>query len=144
VAPLTVEAVKAALDAAQGVRAQAAKRLGVTRSAITHFIDRHPEMLEVLDEIRESHVDLGEAKLLLALNAGEGWAIRYFLENHGAHRGYGRKVTVKGDPTAPIEHRAAGPDYAQLVRDKVLSIDELKAARDLQRKIEAASGAARD
>lgn len=116
---LTVEQVVAALTATGGARAAAAQRLGVTRSAITHFVNRHPEVADAIEEIRGTFVDLSEAALIKAARAGEGWAVRYMLDNHGSELGYGRKVTLRGDPAHPIQHQSQEAyDYSKLTREE--------------------------
>lgn len=101
---LTIDLVIEALRVSSGIRSVAARKLGVTRQAITNFGRRHPELAEAESEIRDELVDLAEGKLLTAVNKGEFNAIRYFLDNHGSDAGYGKKrLELSTQPGAPLE-----------------------------------------
>lgn len=77
-----------ALQASRGMIATAARLLGCTRQTIYDAIVRHPEINHVVAGERELMLDHAELKLQEAIDAGEGWAVRYFLSTQGQARGY--------------------------------------------------------
>jgi hypothetical protein len=105
----TVSDYAKALKEAQGYISGAAQLLDVTPSAVYKAIDRHPSLRELqqmlVEDRRLPALDMSEAKLMEAVCAGKAWAIKYFLNNQGAERGYGRKLSLEaevrpGDPIA--------------------------------------------
>jgi hypothetical protein len=68
----------------------------VSRPTLCRYIGKHPELQKVIDETQDELTDLGEGKLIDAMRQGEGWAIKYFLDNFGQKRGYGiRKLAFR-------------------------------------------------
>ena len=105
----TVSDYAKALQEAKGYVSGAAELLEVTPSAVYKAIQRHPSLRELQHQLDEDRrlpaLDLSEARLMEAVCAGKAWAIKYFLNNHGAERGYGRKLALDaevrpGDPLA--------------------------------------------
>lgn len=78
-----------ALKLSGGIIAGAAKILSCDRSLITDAMERDPSLKEAQTSARENDLDYCETKLRAAYGAGEGWAIRFFLERAGRHRGWG-------------------------------------------------------
>lgn len=117
---LTVAEVVGALRSAAGIRSLAAQILKVDRSTITHFIKRHPAIEDVEAEIRNELLDLSEGKLVEKIRDGDTGSIRYYLDTHGAERGYGRKVTLKTDPDNPLRltNEPTREDYSKLSREE--------------------------
>ena len=66
--------------------------LGCTREAIRLRVNRYPEIKQVLDEARESVIDVAEGALQRAVLNGEGWAIALTLKTIGKRRGYVEKT----------------------------------------------------
>ena len=66
--------------------------LGCSREAIRLRVNRFPEIREVLDESRESVIDVAEGALQRAVLNGEGWAIAFTLKTIGKRRGYVEKT----------------------------------------------------
>lgn len=141
---LTVEQVVRALRASAGVRSLAAQALGVDRSTITHFAKRHPEIEAIEEDIRETYLDIAEAKLVQAINAGEMQAVRYFLDQHGAARGYGRKTTLRTDPNEPLLTKDVGAasDVAAAVKSGKITVADLKQLRAIAAKVQGAGNGA--
>ncbi len=86
--------IAAALKEAQGVVADAADKLGVPRHTVERRIKAGGIVGRAFDEARETILDTAEAELGKAVSKGEPWAIRYFLDNRGADRGYGKRETL--------------------------------------------------
>lgn len=65
--------------------------MGVHRSAITRFMQKHPELAEFESEIIENQLDFTEAKLFEKIRNGDTRAITYYLDAKGQDRGFGLK-----------------------------------------------------
>jgi len=89
--------VKAALIEARGNVSRAAKNLGVARGNLYRtYIDKHEELQECLNDIREGWTDQTEDKLVEAVENGEAWAVCFYLKCQGKKRGYIEKLLLGG------------------------------------------------
>jgi predicted transcriptional regulator len=77
-----------------GVQALIAQRLGVSRSAVTQFIQSHPFLIDELESAREEIMDLAESKLYEKINKGDSKDIHFLLERLGAKRGFALKQEI--------------------------------------------------
>lgn len=77
-----------AMKGSAGIITVIANRVGVTRKAIYEYLVKNPDLNELLISERESVLDMAESKLLNKLNAGEDWAIKFYLTTIGRKRGY--------------------------------------------------------
>ncbi len=84
----TIKQCKEAIRKNHGFITRAAKALNITRDALAKRIQVNPELQEVVEDVRESRLDLAEDGLLQALIDNERWAIEYFLKFKGRDRGY--------------------------------------------------------
>lgn len=102
----TVHDYADALREAKGYVSGAAQILDVTPSAVYKAIKRHPSLSELqqlfVEDRRQPALDVGEAKLMEAVWAGKSWAIKYYLNNQGAERGYGPKLALEGKLSAEL------------------------------------------
>jgi hypothetical protein len=87
-AKLTVKLVEEKLREYRGNCAAVGRAFDVTRSAVAHYIERHPSLHCVLRECREVMKDHAESALHRAIIDGEPWAICFFLKCQGKDRGY--------------------------------------------------------
>jgi hypothetical protein len=89
-----------ALQEAQGYVSIAAQILGITPSGVQKAIQRHSSLRALHQRLavdrRLPALDMGEAKLMEAVREGKSWAVKYLLDNHGAERGYGRRLALNG------------------------------------------------
>ena len=69
-----------------------AQLLGCTREAIRLRVNKYPEIKKVVDESRDSVIDVAESALQRAVLNGEGWAIAFTLKTIGKRRGYVEKT----------------------------------------------------
>lgn len=103
---LTVAQVEEALRLSGGIRAYAAQRLSVNRSTITRFMAKHPELVEVEQEIVDTLLDRAEAKLFKKIDQECESSIHFFLRERGKERGYGRRhYEHSGVGGGPIQYR---------------------------------------
>ena len=90
-ARITKKKFKEACRGSGGVGAVVAKSIGVTRGAIYHYLKKHPEMKEFLDEEGEQILDVAEHNIDQAIVAGDLDRSQWALTNRkkGKARGYG-------------------------------------------------------
>lgn len=72
-----------------------ATHFGVARNSMYRFIERH-NLQSVLDESRESLVDIAETALKRAVVGGEAWAVCFTLKTQGKRRGYVERIEQTG------------------------------------------------
>jgi hypothetical protein len=77
-----------ALKQSRGMIAVAARKVGCARKTIYRRLEDSEELQEVLAEARDFTTDVAELKLFSAIEAGEGWAVKYYLSTQGKDRGY--------------------------------------------------------
>jgi len=71
------------------------KVLGVCRSDLRARIHRTPELLELMEELRESNIDLAENKLMQLVEQGHFPSINLLLRSVGKARGYSESLEIK-------------------------------------------------
>ena len=98
------------LRTSRGMIATAARLLGCSRQTLYDAIARHPELNAVVDGERELMLDTAELKLQEAIEAGEGWAVKFMLATQGHRRGYieRQRVDVKDQQLTLIVDRSCG------------------------------------
>ena len=94
--PLTItdEQIEETLYKCLGNVSSAAKMLGLSRQWLKQRIDRSNKLSSVLNESRDTIIDIAELKLIKAVESGEPWAISLILKTLGKVRGYSEKVDV--------------------------------------------------
>lgn len=94
-----------ALKACRGLIYIAAKRIGCSPQTIYNHIEKHPEIREIIDNLRQEPVDKAEVKLEAAVDKGQPWAIKYLLSTQGKKRGYVQREEkeLTGAEGAPIQ-----------------------------------------
>jgi hypothetical protein len=100
--------VAAALKKSAGVLSGAAQILAQAygscdRETVRNYLERYPRLRQVVDETIEHTLDLAEHKLISAIDKDHDWAIRFFLETKGKHRGYTKRQEITGSMTARLE-----------------------------------------
>lgn len=92
---LSVADVAVALYKCGGFISIASRLLDVPGDAIQKLIARSEELQEIVNDIRESYLDLAEDKLIGLIKGGNLDAIKYFLNYKGGSRGYGIDMLAK-------------------------------------------------
>jgi hypothetical protein len=77
-----------AIDETKGLLTVAARRLGCSPDTIHRYRKIHPKIEEAIQNARNSITDLAEAALYKAIQAGEAWAVCFYLKTQGKGRGY--------------------------------------------------------
>lgn len=100
--------VAAALQKSAGVLAGAAQILAQAygscdRETVRIYLKRYPRLRQIADETVERTLDLAEHKLIAAIDNDHDWAIRFYLETKGKHRGYTKRWEHTGAEGHAIE-----------------------------------------
>ena len=105
---------KLAVEGTGGVQSAIASKLGVTRQSVNVYINKFPEMKELLDEERTKIVDMAENKLYVAAKDGQKWAIEKILHTIGKDRGLKEvqetETTHKGEGITLVITNANGDE----------------------------------
>ena len=109
---LSVDRVAEQLRAHEGNLAAVGRAFGVTRTAVSLYVTRHPELIAVRDEARESMKDDAESVLYRQVKEGEAWAVCFFLKTQAKDRGYIERTEVEQTTNARlvIEEDVVGDD----------------------------------
>lgn len=95
------QAVIEAINAACGVKTEAARLLGCHRHTITNYAKRHPEVAEALVDANDQLLDEAETALIDLVRERDFRAIRYVLNCKGRERGWGdRRDQQKANSTS--------------------------------------------
>lgn len=106
----TVEEYALALRESKGLVTHAAKRLGVTHEAMRQRLLRSPTLQQVRAEAREALVDIAESSLFRQIEAGEAWAVCFFLKTQAKDRGYVERSEDHRQITGDIRIRIEAVD----------------------------------
>ena len=98
----SVDQVAAALRSCDGLRMPTARKLKVTYQTLKGYLERHPELEDIIDECDEDMVDLSESKLKKHIKAGSLDAVKYHLDRKGKKRGYVRQQEIAGVVDKPL------------------------------------------
>lgn len=90
-----------------------ARELGRSRPKLVAYVNKTPEVLALLEDIREQVVDQAEQNIYAAVDAGDLAASKFVLQTLGRDRGYVERKQVEGsldlnfDPKAELERKLA-------------------------------------
>lgn len=112
---LTVKGVAEQLRKYYGIQSNVARAYGVTPSAVSQYISKHPELQAVVAECEDTILDIGESALYASVIEKDPWAVKFLLSTKGKRRGYVERTEheVSGRGGKPIEVRAI--DYRQAI-----------------------------
>ena len=91
----TAQQVIDALHATRGLVYLAAQRLGCDPDTIMNYCKRYPTVEQAKHDARGALLDMAEAKLFLAVQRDEAWAITFCLKTIGRSRGYGERLDLE-------------------------------------------------
>ena len=94
--------IKKAVEGSGGIVTIIARRLNRSRQQVYTYLEKYPDLKELVEEEREKIVDIAESKLIEKLKENKDWAISFVLKTLGKKRGYTEKVEVGGDLTTKI------------------------------------------
>lgn len=106
-----------ALELSEGNVAAAARYLGMTRTKIQERIDRCPDLINLLSDMREEVVDVAESNQLKRAKSGaDPNAERFVLQTLGKRRGWNTAaggMNGNGDITVTITQFAPVEDQSE-------------------------------
>lgn len=100
----TIEQMEKALRSVGGVVTAAASKLKCSPSTVRGYINEYPYLRNVLEQIQEENLDLGEGVVLVHMRQSNLEAAKFYLRHKGKARGYGVNepaVQVNVPPPAP-------------------------------------------
>lgn len=100
---LSITKAEKALREHNGIVLKAAEACGVTRKTFYRFMEKHPHLQEVREEVDETLLDVAEAHVITDLHAGERKTIRWYLDRKGKDRGYTTRQEQTGRDGGPLE-----------------------------------------
>ena len=89
---VTEQQLIAALRKWGGIKALAANECGVTRQTMQTRVENSKKLQDVIREIEEETLDLGEGHVVKGVREGDKDYVRMYLTQKGRRRGYGNKV----------------------------------------------------
>jgi hypothetical protein len=92
----TVQQVTLAIRRNKGLLTYAAEQLGCAEETIYNYMRRYPSVTAAVKRERERTKDIAELKLFEAIQAGEPWAIQFYLKTQGKTRGYVERQELTG------------------------------------------------
>ena len=90
----SLEQIKDAITKAGGFITIACKSLGCTRKTIYNYLEKYPELKEVVADIREHYLDIAEASLIQKVKDGNTPELLFYLKTQGKKRGYVEKQQI--------------------------------------------------
>lgn len=107
---VSVTQIKAALKASAGNVTEAARALGISRSALYQRINNSAELQATLVDAREELVDLAESALRKRIQRGDITAIIFTLKTLGKARGYVERQEHSGPDGGALTIRVVYAD----------------------------------
>lgn len=87
------EAMLKALSENYGLIKQSAEKAGISRETHYKWLDEDEKYRDAVELMRENNLDVAEYALMKMVEGLKDAAmIKWYLETHGASRGYGKKV----------------------------------------------------
>lgn len=107
----SVEEVAAALEKSKGMVSVAARMLDVSQQAVRQRISRHPTLQQVVKDAREATTDVAELRLYERIQAGEAWAVCFYLKTQAKDRGYVERTEYANAPGEAFTVEVRPADY---------------------------------
>ena len=108
--------VIAALRETKGTQYLAAKRLGVSAKTVQRYLDRYPDIRDIIDESRQELTDTSELKLWQAVQDGNLRAIFFVLRTQGKKRGYVERRELEHSGQLDVHVDASDEDRRKIMR----------------------------
>ncbi len=115
------------MASSRGVKSTICARLMCSRQTLDNYLEKYPELQKLVNDERETIVDLAENKLLAALNRDDMRAILFVLETMGKGRGWSKRTEVTGADGAPF---GLSPDVIELLR--AMGVEPTQAVKEFE------------
>ena len=117
-----VEDIAAALVECSGSLADVSDLLHVGRARVHAFVNNHPDLRELIVQLRESIVDRVERSVHERALAGDWKAERFLLTTLGRDRGYGSRVVVEDERDAALRAVLDGSSRAHVLPGDLIDV----------------------
>ncbi len=94
--------IEEAITNTGGLYSFAAARLGVTASTVSRRVLKSERLQEAVRSASDKSLDLAESALMKAVEAGEAWAVCFYLKCKGKGRGYVERQEITGRDGGPV------------------------------------------
>ncbi len=101
-ARVTDTQIEEAISHSDGLYSLAAARLGVTATTVARRVLKSERLQEAVKSASDKSLDLAESALMKAVEAGEAWAVCFFLKCKGKGRGYVERQEITGSNGGPV------------------------------------------
>jgi hypothetical protein len=91
---LSAEKVRKAIVGCAGNYSVIAEQCGVSRQAVSLFLNKNPKLKREADAEGEKLLDLAENQVAVFLKEGDKKVIMWYLDSKGKERGYGQKMQL--------------------------------------------------
>jgi len=119
--------VAAAIYKTGGIFAHMAYLLGRRRNRIREYVISNPDLMDMMEEVRDSAIDVIEDNVINQAVKGDAQQGRFILQTLGKDRGYSSRSETTGRDGGPIDMRHATVDPSKLDDE---TIKKLLDARD--------------
>lgn len=109
----SLEEYATALTNAKGMVSVAARMLGLSQEAVRQRIKKYPTLQQVVKDAREATTDVAELRLYERIQAGEGWAICFYLKTQAKDRGYVERHEYANPPGEEFRVEVRPVDYRE-------------------------------
>ena len=123
-----LEDVAAAIVTAEGSLADAAELLGLSRTRLRAFIERTPDLGDLLDQYRESVLDRVERNVHKRALNGDWKAERFILSTLGRVRGYGNKTTIEHEGDGALKELLGAAEKTHALPGEIIDVTPEKPA----------------
>ena len=86
--------IKSELKKNGGLITDTACALGISRQSLYERLKKDADLQRAKKSAEETVNDLAERKLFKAIDAGQPWAVQFYLKTKAKHRGYSEKIEV--------------------------------------------------
>jgi hypothetical protein len=119
----TVEEIEKALRKALGLKSYAAKNLGCDYKTIDNYCKRYKKLQKIIDEMKETRLDIAESKLMTGVNEGNPTLIIFLLKTQGKGRGYVERQEHEhtGKDGGPIQQNITA-ETRKKIREEIYGI----------------------
>jgi len=119
--------VLAALRETRGHVGKACEIAGISRETYYNYLEQDPDFAGAVEAVKEDKVDdYIEALDSVALDQKYFPALKYFLDNHAQHRGFGREVKA----AEQVAQKSSAPVHNTQINLSILPPETLKQLRD--------------
>jgi hypothetical protein len=102
---LKIKETKDEIIKQHGNIAMVAKSFNVSRTTVYNFMEKHPDVKDVLSDEREKMLDNVESSLYNQALEGNTTAMIFFLKTQGKGRGYVERQEIAGTKDDPLTLR---------------------------------------